>query len=58
MAAKPVRREDGKVLIYTPYVTRGGVRDWAWKHGLKAWAIWVDPNRLKPSQDPPPSGHK
>lgn len=35
------RSRDGYVLIFRRFITRNGVRDDAWRHGKKAWPIWV-----------------
>lgn len=29
------------ILVFTPYITRKGVRIWAYQHGLKAFCLKI-----------------
>ena len=33
--------DDAYILIYTPYITRNGVRIWASQYGLKAFCLRI-----------------
>lgn len=33
--------DNNYVVIYTPYITRKGVRIWAYKYGLKAFRLCI-----------------
>jgi len=48
MTANPSPRADGKVPLYTKYITlKDGRRIYASDRGLEAFCIWIDPNKKK-----------
>lgn len=36
------------VEIFTPWITRGGKRIYAWQHGLKAFCLRIPKDKYKP----------
>lgn len=40
-------KEVDAMWIYTPYITRNGVRIYASKYGLKVFRFWVDEKKIR-----------
>ena len=40
-------KEVGSMWIYTPYITRNGVRIYASQYGLKVFRFWVDEKKIR-----------
>jgi hypothetical protein len=50
MAQTPKTREDGKIQIFTPFITKNGKR--IYRPDGKMWMFWGDPNYdRKPAND-------
>ena len=39
--------DNGYIIIYTPYITRKGVRIWAYRYGLKAFRLCIPKDKYR-----------
>lgn len=39
--------DNGYIIIYTPYITRKGVRIWAYQYGLKAFRLCIPKDKYR-----------